>query len=148
RWTTERNSRSDFRSRSFALRPVDSERLEGDDRAGVLDAGNGLHLLVYEVTDVGPVLDVEFHQQVEVAGGRIDLGGDLGVREAVGHLVGFAELAFDLDEGRDHSQLRAATDEQPGAAPQVEFPRFAARITASQGARQSRGHLASGWGRS
>ena len=32
-----------------------------------------------------PVLDVEFHQQVEVAGGRIDLGGDLGVGELVGH---------------------------------------------------------------
>ena len=49
-----------------------------------------------------PVLDIELHQQVEVAGGGIDLGGDLGIRERVGDLVGFAELAFDLHEEGGH----------------------------------------------
>src|SRR5262245_65914405 len=65
------------------------------------------------MADVGLVLDVEFHQQVEVAGGRIDLGGELGVRELVCHLVGLAELAFDLDEERDHARLRAALGRYP-----------------------------------
>ena len=54
-----------------------SERLEGDDGAGVLDARDGLHLLVDEVADIGLVLDVELHQEVEVAGGRVDFGGEL-----------------------------------------------------------------------
>ena len=40
-------------------------------------------------------------EEVEFARGRIDLGGDLGVGERVGHLIGFAELAFDLDEERE-----------------------------------------------
>ena len=64
--------------------------------------GMRLHLLVDEVADVGFVVDVEFHQQVVVAGGRIDLGGDLGLGQRVGHLVGLAELAFDLDEEGGH----------------------------------------------
>src|SRR5262249_1316638 len=85
-----------------------SERLEGDDGACVLDARDGLHLLIDEMADVGLVLDVEFHQQVEVAGGRIDLGSELGIRELVRHVVGLAELALDLDEEGDHSRLRAA----------------------------------------
>src|SRR6266446_912670 len=85
-----------------------SERLECDDGARVLDARDGLHLLVDEMADVGLVLDVEFHQQVEIAGGRIDLGSELGIRELVRHFVGLAELAFDLDEEGNHSRLRAA----------------------------------------
>src|SRR4029079_17703373 len=74
----------------------------GDDRPRVLDTRNDLNLLVDEMADIGAGLDIDLHQQVEFARGRIDLGGDLGVGEAVGHLVGLAELALDLDEERDH----------------------------------------------
>ena len=52
----------------------------------VLDAGNDLHLLVHEMADIGRRIDIEFHQQIEFARGRIDLGGDLGVGKRIGHL--------------------------------------------------------------
>ncbi len=61
-----------------------------------------LHLLVDEMADIGAGIDVEFHQQVVVARGRIDFGGDFGFGQFVGHLVGLAELAFDLDEEGGH----------------------------------------------
>ncbi len=54
------------------------------------------------MADVGAGVDIEFHQQVVVAGGRVDLGSDLGFGERIGHLVGFAELAFDLHEEGGH----------------------------------------------
>src|SRR3546814_20860253 len=40
------------------------ERLEGDEGEGVLDAGEGLNLLVHEVADVGAVPEVAPDQQV------------------------------------------------------------------------------------
>src|SRR5881392_3964209 len=58
---------------------------------------------VDEKTDIGHFIDVELHQQVVVAGGRVDFRGQLRVRELVRHLIGLAELAFDLDEEGDHS---------------------------------------------
>src|SRR6185437_4979731 len=79
-----------------------AERLEGDDGVGVLDAWNDLHLLVDEMADVGVVVDVELDQQIVVAGGRVDLRGDLGLGECIGDGVGLAELAFELDEKRYH----------------------------------------------
>src|SRR4029077_2941315 len=88
-------------------RTIESERLERDDRTGVEDAGNRLHLLIDEMADVGSVLDVEFHQQVEISGDRVDLRGNLGVGELVGHLVGLSQLAFDLDEEGNHDLPRA-----------------------------------------
>src|SRR4029078_9790874 len=54
------------------------------------------------MADVDAGVDIDLHQQIELACGRIDFGGDLGVGEAVGHLVGLAELAFDLDEKGNH----------------------------------------------
>ena len=101
--------------RRSALRPL--KRLEGDDGVGVLDAGDALHLLVDEMPDVGSAIDVEFHQQVVVAGGRVDLGGDLGFGQLVGHLIGLAELAFDLDEEgghRDRLQICRAIQQKQG----------------------------------
>src|SRR5215212_4634688 len=95
-------SASEGRSEKIMLPPNRSERLEGDDRPCVLDAGDDLNLLVDEMTDVDAGVDIDLHQQIEFARGRIDFGGDLGVGEAVGHLVGLAELAFDLDEERNH----------------------------------------------
>src|SRR5262245_33976903 len=82
------------------------ERLEGDDGPSVLDARDGLHLLVDEMADVGAGLHVELGEQVEFARGRIDFGSDLGIGELVCDVIGFAELAFDLHEERDHACLR------------------------------------------
>ena len=49
-------------------------------------------------------------QEIEVTGGRIDLRGDLGVGKLVGDLIGLAELAFDLDEKRDHARASEPGD--------------------------------------
>src|SRR5476649_737606 len=59
---------------SAALPPFTSgERLEGDQGEGVLHAGHGLDLRRYEVTDVDLLVEIAFHQEVILAGGRIDL---------------------------------------------------------------------------
>src|SRR5262249_55076138 len=94
----------------YSLLPTHSlpERLERQDRARVLDARNGLHLLVDEVPDIGVGVDVELHQEVEVARGGIDFGGDLGVGDPVGHVVGLAQVAFDLHEEGNHICLLPA----------------------------------------
>src|SRR6266436_7598025 len=65
------------------------KRLERDDRPGVQNARNGLDLLVDKMADVGAVLDIELHQQVEVAGGRIDFGRDLGIGQRIGNRIAF-----------------------------------------------------------
>src|SRR5712672_3278859 len=69
---------------------------------GVLDARNHLHPFVDEMADVGVVVDVELYQQIVVACGGIDLGGDLGLGERVGDGIGLAELAFELDKEGNH----------------------------------------------
>jgi hypothetical protein len=84
------------------------KRLERDDRPGVHNARNGLDLLVDEMADVSAVLDVELHQQIVVASGRVDFGRDLGIGKRVGDRVGSAEVAFDLNKKRDHAFLLAA----------------------------------------
>jgi hypothetical protein len=76
--------------------------LERDDRPRVLDARNCLDLLVHEMADVGSLLDVELHEQVKVARSRIDFGCDFGVGQRVCDFIGPTELAFDLDEERNH----------------------------------------------
>src|SRR5271166_6194324 len=58
------------------------------------------------MADVGLVLDIELHQQVEISGCGIDFGRDLGICELVRHIVGLAELALDLDEKGYHPPLR------------------------------------------
>src|SRR6266581_3537882 len=78
------------------------KRLERDDGPGVLNAGNDLHLLVHEMPDVGRILDIELHLQIEIAGRGIDLRGDFGIRDGIRHLVRLAEMAFDLDEEGNH----------------------------------------------
>src|SRR5580700_631865 len=60
------------------------------------------------MADVDRRIDVEFHQQIEVAGGGIDFRGDLGVGELIGDLVGLAELTFDLHKEGDHARLQTA----------------------------------------
>ena len=67
-----------------------SEGAESDEGAGVGDAGNGLHLLADEMADVHVALDVELGENVEVAGDRVDLGGDLRLGQRARDLVGLA----------------------------------------------------------
>src|SRR5215472_17183716 len=82
------NGGADTASRSAIPRGVLSLKgLERDDRPGVLNARDGLHLFVDEMADVGAVLDIELHQQVEVTGGRVNLGCDLGVGKRVGYRI-------------------------------------------------------------
>jgi hypothetical protein len=59
------------------------------------------------MADIGCRFDIEFDQQVEIAGGRINFGSDLGVSQLVRDLIRFAELAFDLHEKWDHARLRS-----------------------------------------
>src|SRR5271156_4733352 len=80
--------------RSASKNPRSSERLKGNDCSGVVNAGDGLHFLIDEVADIGSRFDVEFDQQVKVAGGRVDLRRDLRVGERVRDCVGFAEIAL------------------------------------------------------
>jgi hypothetical protein len=80
-----------------------SKRLECDDRPGVENTRDGLDLLGNEMSDVGALFDVKFHKQIKVTGGRINLGRDLGIGKRIRHRIGFAEVAFDLNEKRDHA---------------------------------------------
>src|SRR6202022_3328071 len=43
-----------------------AKRLERNDSARGLDAGDGLYLFIHKVADVGLVLDVELNQQIEI----------------------------------------------------------------------------------
>ena len=54
------------------------------------------------MADVGVLVDIEFDQEIVIARGGIDLGGDLGLGKRVGDDIGLAELAFDLDEEGNH----------------------------------------------
>ena len=69
-----------------------------------------MHLLVDEMTDIDAVLDVKLHQQVVVAGGGVDLRGNLGTRQRVGNGIGVAELALDLHKKRNHRLRPPAAD--------------------------------------
>src|SRR6185436_10548315 len=84
-----------------------AERLEGDEGEGVLHAGQRLDVAGDEVADVGLVVEVALHQQVVLAGGRIDLRHLLDAARIVGDLVGLAELAFHHDENGLHGPLRS-----------------------------------------
>ena len=46
--------------------------------------GNRLHLLADEMADVDVALDIEFGENVEIAGDRIDLRGDFGLGQRAG----------------------------------------------------------------
>src|SRR5216683_8303933 len=94
-----------MRQELLATETSGSKRLECDDRPGVQNARDGLDLLGDEMSDVGALLDVEFHQQIEVAGSRINFGCDLGICKRIGHRIGSAEMAFDLNKKRDHAFL-------------------------------------------
>ncbi len=94
------------------------------------------------MADVGCVIDVEFYQKIEIAGGRVDFRGNLRVGELVGDLVGLAELAFNLHEKGDHGRLRIGTIAyiiQQMHAP-VEFAEIAADVFARIKSRRPRVH--------
>jgi hypothetical protein len=50
------------------------------------------------VADVDPVIEVEFGEDVVVAGRRVDLRRDLPVCQRARDRIGLAQLALDLDE--------------------------------------------------
>src|SRR5690242_3318773 len=97
-----------IRHSPFAILPLLPKRLERQDRPCVLDARDGLDLLVDEVADVGAVVHIELHQKIKLTGGRIDFGGDLGIGDPVRHVVGLSKVAFDLDEEGNHACLQPA----------------------------------------
>src|SRR5882672_1600940 len=74
------------------------EGAERNDCERVLDAGENLHFLIDEVTDVLLVVDIEFGEQIVIAGGRVDFRGNLGIGERAGNVVGFAQVALYLHE--------------------------------------------------
>src|SRR5918994_994650 len=79
------------------------ERLERDQGERVLDAVQGLHATGDEPPDVGLVIEIDLHQQVVLAGDRVDFRYLFDVLDrGVGDLVGAAALAFDHDEDRLH----------------------------------------------
>src|ERR1700733_14958988 len=74
-----------------AGRRVGRKRLEGDDRKGVLDARQVLHPLGDEMPDIGRIGQVEFHQEVVLARGRINFRNFFdALHRFVGDRVGFA----------------------------------------------------------
>ena len=94
--------------KTFAL--AGAERLEGDDRMGILNAGKDLHFFVDEVPDVGVLIDVELYQEIIIASGGLDLRCNLGFGERIGDNVRLAEFALDLDKERNHRcRLRKAS---------------------------------------
>lgn len=82
-----------------------SKRLERNHGLRVLNAIEHLHLVGDEVADIVLLIEVEFRENVVIAGGGIDFRGDFGIREGRGYLIGFAKLAFDLHEERLHCAL-------------------------------------------
>src|ERR1700689_962434 len=96
------------RARAQSRRLSPCESLESDDGARVLDAGNRLYFFGHEVADIHALLHIKFHQQVEIAGSRVNFRGYFGVSEPIGHLVGLAEMTFNLNEKRNHPYLHLA----------------------------------------
>jgi hypothetical protein len=84
------------------------------------------------VADVGAFIHVELRQQVEVPRSGVDFGGDLGIRERIGDLVGLAELALDLDEKRDHSRASCRRISDPNAAKSITSGKRACRRFAGE----------------
>src|SRR5215831_1812979 len=102
RLATRIRSTSDSTPSTKSPSPTSAEGLEGDQGKGVLHAGQRLDLAGDEMADVGLVVEIALHQEVVLAGGRIDLGDLLDAASIVGHVVGPTELAFQHDEDRLH----------------------------------------------
>jgi len=75
-------------------------------------------------------LDIELYQQIEFSGGRIDFGGDLGIRELIRHFVGLAELALDWTK---KGTIRASGRHESGG----RNPAKSRRVDKARGAVQS-----------
>ena len=75
-----------------------------------LTPGRRLQPLGHEMADIGRIRQIAFHQQIELARGRIDLRDLLDIADRrVRDLVGLAELAFDHDEDGLHRALPIRT---------------------------------------
>jgi len=82
------------------------KRFEGDDGVGVLNAFELVDLLVYEMANIGIIINVEFDQQIVITGCGIDFRGNFSGCYLARNLIGLAELAFDLNEKRLHEAIR------------------------------------------
>ena len=84
----------------------DLECLEGDDRFGIRDAVDNLHLFADEMSDVGFIVDIELDQKVVITGGRIDFRRYLSVGKIVGDVSGLEAISIgwddDVDEASKH----------------------------------------------
>jgi hypothetical protein len=58
-----------------------------------------------EMADVGLFVEIALHEEVLLAGGRIDLRYLFDAASIVGHVIGLAELAFHHDEDGLHDPL-------------------------------------------
>src|SRR5260221_7116383 len=106
----------------FSVVMILAEGLEGDQGEGVLHAGQRLDLAGDEVADVGRIGEVAFHQEVILAGGRIDLRHLFDGDRIVRNLVGPAELAFHLYEDCLHGRRApAATSLANGARQESRY---------------------------
>ena len=84
-------------------RNLERSKCQGRQRAD--DAGDAGDVFVDELADVLLVLDVDLHQQVVFAAGRIEFGDQLGLLDGVGNLVGLAGRALQLDEYGLHGKF-------------------------------------------
>ena len=86
-----------------------SERLEGQDRQGPIDAFDLVKVRVDESANVDFVWNVELGHKVILATGREYLGRQLGIGQGFCHVVCAAKVAFEVDEKALHggSPVRA-----------------------------------------
>src|SRR5215472_17849400 len=85
------------------IRLVFRERLVRHDGEGVFDTGKRLQLLDDEMADVHFGREIALHQEIVLAGNRVDLGDFLDVLDRfLGDFIGFAEIALHHHEDRLH----------------------------------------------
>ena len=81
---------------------VASKSLECDDCMRVDDVGNCLYFRADEMPDVNAVINVEFGQNIKMAGNGINLRSDFTICQTACDIIGLAELAFDLNKKSFH----------------------------------------------
>lgn len=79
-----------------------SESTESHQRFRIPDTRDCMNMRIDEVTNVDIVLKIQFDQQVERAGRRVNFGRELEFGNLIGNVVGLAKLAFDSDEVGAH----------------------------------------------
>lgn len=112
--------------RSLGLEYLERHRCEGS-----FDPGYAQKFIIDEFAHIVIVGDIELHQQVILARGRIELGMDFAQGDILGHFVGRARFAADLD--KDAGGHRPLVD---GCGGQALMP-----VRVMQSPPGSRGHI-------